>query len=260
MRLTGRLTGKTAIVTGASSGIGRAISLLFAQEGATVIAADVTTDVVEGGTPVLEELNKVTDKAIFVKTDISKGSDVQSLFDDVAGRYGRVDILVNNAVIRGGSSLVDTDEAEWERVTDVNLKGAYLCLRAAVRQMVTQEIIGEARGRIVNITSQHGMIAAPGDFAYGVSKAGMVYMTKQVASDYGHESIICNAVAPDKILTGKGGRAVDPDMLAYSESRTPLPRLGKPIDVARAALFLASDEATYLTGHNLMVDGGWMAR
>jgi NAD(P)-dependent dehydrogenase (short-subunit alcohol dehydrogenase family) len=255
-----RLAGKTAIVTGASSGIGRAISLLFAQEGAIVIAADVTTDVVEGGTPVIDELRKISEDAVFMTADISKQSEVQVLFDDVAKRYGRVDILVNNAVVRGGSSLVDTDEAEWDRVTDVNLKGAYLCLRAAVRQMLTQEIVDEARGRIVNITSQHGMIAAPGDFAYGVSKAGMVYMTKQVASDYGHESIICNAVAPGKILTGKGGRAVDPEMLDYSRSRTPLPRLGKPIDVARAVLFLASAEATYVTGHNLMVDGGWMAR
>ncbi|MCO5731375.1 SDR family NAD(P)-dependent oxidoreductase [Rhizobium sp. SSA_523] len=255
-----RLAGKTAIITGASSGIGRAISLLFASEGATVVAADVTADVVEGGTPVIDELRKISDAAIFAKADISRSSDVQTLFDETAQRFGRIDILVNNAVVRGGSSLVETDEAEWDRVTDVNLKGAYLCLRAAVRQMLTQDIIGEARGRIVNITSQHGMIAAPGDFAYGVSKAGMVYMTKQVASDYGHENIICNAVAPGKILTGKGGRAIDPEMLDYSRSRTPLPRLGTPIDVARAVLFLASEEATYLTGHNLMVDGGWMAR
>jgi NAD(P)-dependent dehydrogenase (short-subunit alcohol dehydrogenase family) len=255
-----RLADKTAIVTGASSGIGRAIALLFAQEGATVIAVDVTSDVVEGGTPVIDELAKVSDKAIFMKGDISNASDVQRIVDDVADRFGRVDILINNAVVRGGASLVDTDEGEWDRVTDVNLKGAYLCLRAAVRQMLTQDIIGDARGRIVNITSQHGMIAAPGDFAYGVSKAGMVYMTRQVASDYGKDHIICNAVAPGKILTGKGGRAVDPEMLEYSRQRTPMPRLGTPIDVARAVLFLASDEASYITGHNLMVDGGWMAR
>jgi NAD(P)-dependent dehydrogenase (short-subunit alcohol dehydrogenase family) len=163
-------------------------------------------------------------------------------------------------VVRGGASLVDTDEAEWDRVTDVNLKGAYLCLRAAVRQMLKQEVVNEVRGRIVNITSQHGMIAAPGDFAYGVSKAGMVYMTKQVASDYGKDHIICNAVAPGKILTGKGGRAIDPEMLDYSRQRTPMPRLGTPSDVARAVLFLASDESSYITGHNMMVDGGWMAR
>ncbi|NSY18507.1 SDR family NAD(P)-dependent oxidoreductase [Neorhizobium sp. AL 9.2.2] len=255
-----RLAEKTAIVTGASSGIGRAIALLFAQQGATVVAVDVTPDVVEGGTPVIDELAKVSDRAVFLQGDISNANDVQRIVDDVAGRFGRVDILVNNAVVRGGASLVDTDEAEWDRVTDVNLKGAYLCLRAAVRQMLTQEIINEARGRIVNITSQHGMIAAPNDFAYGVSKAGMVYMTKQVASDYGKDHIICNAVAPGKILTGKGGKAIDPEMLNYSRERTPMPRLGTPIDVAHAVLFLASDEATYITGHNMMVDGGWMAR
>ncbi|SEH30990.1 glucose 1-dehydrogenase [Rhizobium sp. NFR12] len=255
-----RLAEKTAIVTGASSGIGRAIALLFAQEGATVVAVDVTSDVVEGGTPVIDELAKVSERSVFLQGDISNANDVQRIVDDVAGRFGRVDILVNNAVVRGGASLVDTDEAEWDRVTDVNLKGAYLCLRAAVRQMLTQEIINEARGRIVNITSQHGMIAAPDDFAYGVSKAGMVYMTKQVASDYGKDHIICNAVAPGKILTGKGGKAIDPKMLNYSRERTPMPRLGTPIDVAHAVLFLASDEATYITGHNMMVDGGWMAR
>lgn len=255
-----RLAEKTAIVTGASSGIGRAIALLFAQQGATVVAVDVTPDVVEGGTPVIDELAKVSDRAVFLQGDISNANDVQRIVDDVAGRFGRVDILVNNAVVRGGASLVDTDEAEWDRVTDVNLKGAYLCLRAAVRQMLTQEIINEARGRIVNITSQHGMIAAPNDFAYGVSKAGMVYMTKQVASDYGKDHIVCNAVAPGKILTGKGGKAIDPEMLNYSRERTPMPRLGTPIDVAHAVLFLASDEATYITGHNMMVDGGWMAR
>jgi len=255
-----RLAEKTAIVTGASSGIGRAIALLFARQGATVVAVDVTPDVVEGGTPVIDELAKASDRAVFLQGDISNANDVQRIVDDVAGRFGRVDILVNNAVVRGGASLVDTDEAEWDRVTDVNLKGAYLCLRAAVRQMLTQEIINEARGRIVNITSQHGMIAAPNDFAYGVSKAGMVYMTKQVASDYGKDHIICNAVAPGKILTGKGGKAIDPKMLNYSRERTPMPRLGTPIDVAHAVLFLASDEATYITGHNMMVDGGWMAR
>jgi NAD(P)-dependent dehydrogenase (short-subunit alcohol dehydrogenase family) len=255
-----RLADKTAIITGASSGIGRAIALLFAQEGATVVAVDVTADVVEGGTPVIDELAKISYKVVFVQGDISNADDVQRIVDDVAACFGRVDILVNNAVVRGGASLVDTDEAEWDRVTDVNLKGAYLCLRAAVRQMLKQEVVNEVRGRIVNITSQHGMIAAPGDFAYGVSKAGMVYMTKQVASDYGKDHIICNAVAPGKILTGKGGRAIDPEMLDYSRQRTPMPRLGTPSDVARAVLFLASDESSYITGHNMMVDGGWMAR
>ena len=115
------------------------------------------------------------------------------------------------------------------------------------------------RGRIVNISSQHGMIRAPNDFAYGVGKATVVYMTRQIAGDYAEHGIVCNAVAPGKILTGKTGQAIAPEMLKYSKSRTPWPRLGRPADVANAVLFLASDEASYIIGENLMVDGGWMA-
>ncbi|WP_342629904.1 glucose 1-dehydrogenase [Nguyenibacter vanlangensis] len=255
-----RLPDKIAIVTGASSGIGRAIALLFAQEGAAVIAADITEDVVEGGEPVIDVLRRLTDKTMFVRADVSKEADVRSLFHQVVARYGRVDILVNNAMVRGGLPLAETTEADWDRVMDVNLKGAYLCLREAVRQMLTQDIVNDARGRIVNITSQHGMIGAPRDFAYGVSKAGLVYMTRQVATDYARDFIVCNAVAPGKILTGKTGAAVDPECLDYSRRRTPMPRLGTPRDVAYAVLFLASDDATYIAGHNLMVDGGWMAQ
>lgn len=254
-----RLLNKVAIVTGTSSGIGRATALLFAREGATVVAVDVTEDVVEGGAPVLEQLKEISDRCAIMRVDVSVATDVQRLFQTVAEQFGRIDILVNNAAIRGGTSLTETEEADWDRVMDVNLKGAYLCLCEAVRHMLLQNVINEARGRIVNISSQHGMVAAPHNFTYGVSKAGLVYMTKQVASDYAADFIICNAVAPRKILTGKGGPAIDPALLEYSRQRTPMPRLGTPVDVARAALFLASDDATYITGHNLMVDGGWMA-
>jgi NAD(P)-dependent dehydrogenase (short-subunit alcohol dehydrogenase family) len=116
-----------------------------------------------------------------------------------------------------------------------------------------------ARGRIVNISSQHGMVGAPEDIAYGTSKSGVVYITRQIAADYAKHDVVCNAVAPGKILTGKSGRAAEERWLTYSRVRTPMPRLGRPDDVANAALFLASDEATYITGENLMVDGGWMA-
>ena len=254
-----RLTDKVAIVTGGSSGIGRAIARLFAQEGARVVIADITEEVVEGGPPVREIIQADGNEALFVRCDVSLAGDVDGLFAGVLAHHGRVDILVNNAAIRAGKPLAETDEALWDRVMAVNLKGAYLCARAALRQMLTQPVRGEARGRIVNISSQHGMISAPEDFAYGVSKAGMVYMTRQIAADYAKQHIICNAVAPGKILTGKGGRAVEPRWLAYSEARTPMPRLGTPLDVARAALFLASEEASFVNGHNLLVDGGWMA-
>lgn len=254
-----RLSGKTAIVTGASSGIGRAIARVFAREGATVVCADITTDVVEGGEPVVDVIERDGGRALFRRTDVSSAGQVDALVAETVRRFGRLDVIVNDAVVRGGTPLVETSEAEWDRVMAVNLKGVYLCCRTAVRQMLTQEVVGEARGRIVNISSQHGMIAAPGDFAYGVSKAGVVYMTRQIAADYAKDYIVCNAVAPGKILTGKGGRAVEPQMIAYSQQRTPMPRLGTPMDVAGAALFLASEEASYITGHNLLVDGGWMA-
>ena len=167
--------------------------------------------------------------------------------------------MVNNAAIGLGKPLLETTEEEWDSVLDVNLKGVFFGCKAAVAQMLSQEPVAEARGRIVNISSQHGMIAAPEDIAYGVGKSGVVYMTRQIAADYGKDGIVCNAVAPGKILTGKTGRAIEPKWIEYSEARTPMPRLGRPEDVANAALFLASDEATYITGANLMVDGGWMA-
>ena len=254
-----RLDGRTAIVTGGSSGIGRAIARLFAQEGANVVIADITQEVVEGGAPVLDAIRADGSDAAFIQCDVSRAADVDVLFAETVARHGTVDILVNNAAIRGGKPLAETDEALWDSVMAVNLKGAFLCARAAVRQMLRQPVVDEARGRIVNVSSQHGMIAAPEDFAYGVSKSGLVYMTRQIAADYGRQHIVCNAVAPGKILTGKTGRAIEPRWIAYSEARTPFPRLGTPLDVARAALFLASGEASFVNGHNLMVDGGWMA-
>lgn len=254
-----RLLNKTVLITGASSGIGRSIALRFCEEGANVVAVDITSKVVEGGSPVIEALLKISSNAIFIEADISKAADVERAFSQGVARFGRLDILVNNAAIHAPTPLADTEEADWDRVMDVNLKGAFLCSRTAVRIMLRQEIVNEARGRIINISSQHGMVSAPGDLAYGVSKAGLVYMTKQVAADYAKDGIICNAVAPGKVITGKTGRAISPEIMDYSMRRTPMPRLGKPIDVANAALFLASDEATYITGHNLLVDGGWMA-
>lgn len=254
-----RLLNKIVIVTGGASGIGRAIAQCFAEQGASVVIGDVTETVREGGAPTRELIAASGGTARFHRCDVSRWEDVDALVCATVAEFGRLDVMVNNAAIGGaGGRLLDVEEADWDRVMAVNAKGVFFGCKRAVQQFLTQPVRGDARGRIVNISSQHGMVAAPRDIAYGTGKAAVVYLTRQVAVDYAADNIICNAVAPGRILTGKPlGDAPDP--LAYSMMRTPMPRLGRPADVASAALFLASDEATYITGHNLMVDGGWMA-
>jgi NAD(P)-dependent dehydrogenase (short-subunit alcohol dehydrogenase family) len=248
-----RLNGKTALVTGASSGIGRAIATKFAEEGAILLLMDVTETVREGGEPTHEIL-----KVPFFQGDVSSEVDAEEAVRRAAEPTGRLDLLVHDAVFNIGGKLADTRLDDWNRTMAVNLTGVFLMCRAAIHQMQRQVIHNEVRGRIVNISSQHGMIAAPEAAAYGASKAGVVYLTRQVAVDYAKEGIVCNAVAPGKIVTGKAYDS-DPAMLDNTRRRAPWPRLGRPEDVANAALFLASDLATYITGANLMVDGGWMA-
>ena len=254
-----RLAGKSVLITGASSGIGRAIARRFAAEDARLMLADLTMDVREGGAPTLDLLRADGYEVDFIQIDVASEDDTVRAVQQTVALYGRLDVLVNDAAIGTGKRLTDTSLAEWDRTLAVNLTGVFLMSRAAVNQMLTQDIRNEARGRLVNISSQHGMIACPEDIAYGTSKSGVVYMTRQIAADYAKDHIICNAVAPGKIVTGKPGRAVEPRWMDYSTSRTPMPRLGRPDDVANAALFLASDEATFMTGENILVDGGWMA-
>lgn len=254
-----RLEGKSILISGAASGIGRAIALRFAAEGAHLVLADVTTSVREGGVPTIDLLRIQGCAVDFVQTDVSDEEAVQHAVDFTVERHGRLDVLVNNAAISVGKPLTETSLEEWNRVMAINLTGVFLMARASVRAMLTQEPLLGVRGRLVNISSQHGMVASPEDVSYGTSKSGVVYITRQIAVDYAAAGIICNAVAPGKIMTGKTGRAIDPRWLNYSRARTPMPRFGEPGDVANAALFLASDEATFITGENLLVDGGWMA-
>jgi len=258
-RTIGRLEGHTAIVTGAASGIGRAIAIRFAAESAHVLLADLAEETRGGGATTLEAIRSAGGSAEFRRADVSCWDDVAALVAHAASRDGRLDVIVNNAAIGDGGRLTETSEELWDRTMAVNLKGVFFGCKAAARQMLGQEPRAEVRGRIVNISSQHGMIASPNHLAYGVSKAGVVYMTRQIAADYARDGIVCNAVAPGKILTDMGGHVPTEAQLAYSRSRTPWPRLGQPDDVASAALFLASPEATYITGENLLVDGGWMA-
>ena len=219
------------------------------------------TDPREGGAPTVDLIAERGDSGEFVQTDASRWDDIDRLVQSAVSRSGRLDVMVNNAIVAGAHSkgLLETDEDDWDAIMAVGLRGVFLCCKRAVQQMLTQEPVGEARGRIVNISSQHGMVGAPGHVAYCAAKGGVVNLTRQIAVDFGPRGIIVNAVAPGKILTRPVDEPDTPEMLAYSHARTPFSRLGRPDDVAAAAVYLASDECTYVSGTNLLVDGGWMA-
>ena len=253
------LAGKIAVVTGASSGIGRAIAASFAAEGAHVVIADVVETPIEGGEPTLELISRSGGAASFERTDVGRWDDIDALIGNTVARHGRLDVMVNNAAIYSGTALLDTSAAQWDEVMTVNLTGMFYGCKRAVQQMITQEPRHEVRGRVINLGSQQGIVTAPRDAPYGVSKAGAIYLTKQIAVDYAKELIVCNCISPGKIVTGKPGLAADPALLEYARRRTPWPRFGRPQDIANAAVFLASDRATFITGSNLVVDGGWLA-
>ena len=253
------LEGKVAVVTGASSGIGRAIAVGFASEGATVVIADVATDPIEGGEPTAQLIARSGGAASFVRTDVGNWDAVDALIGQTVAQHSRLDVMVNNAAIFSGTALLATAPAQWDEVLRVNLTGMFNGCKRAVQQMITQEPRHEVRGRLINLGSQQGIVTCPGDTPYGVSKAGAIYITRQVAVDYAKDLIVCNCISPGKIMTGAPGLAVDPARVENARRRTPWPRFGRPEDIANAAVFLASDRATFMTGSNLVVDGGWLA-
>ncbi|HTV52899.1 MAG TPA: SDR family NAD(P)-dependent oxidoreductase [Steroidobacteraceae bacterium] len=253
------LAGKIAVVTGASSGIGRAIAISFAQEGASVVIGDVSEEPVEGGERTCELIARAGGVAAFQRADVGRWQDVDALIGDTVSRHGRLDIMVNNAATYSGTALLETQDEHWDEVLRVNLTGMFHGCKRAVQQMITQEPHEEVRGRLINLGSQQGIVTCPGDMPYGVSKAGAIYITRQIAVDYARHQIVCNCISPGKILTGAPGLARDPARLENARRRTPWPRFGRPQDVANAAVFLASDRASFITGSNLVIDGGWLA-
>ncbi len=253
------MAARTVVITGAASGIGRAIALRFAAAGNNVVVADVQRSV-GGQEPTEELIAREGGSAVFVECDVAAVADVEALVSFVTERYGRLDVIVNNAGIAGkfDKDLLATTDADWDAIMGVNLRGVFLCSRAAVRQMLGQEPVDEVRGYVINIASQHGMVGPPGSVAYAASKGGVINLTRQIAVDYGPRGVLVNSVAPGKILTGSPEQQ-DPERMAYSHARTPFFRLGRPDDVAGAVLFLASGDARYVSGTSLLVDGGWMA-
>jgi NAD(P)-dependent dehydrogenase (short-subunit alcohol dehydrogenase family) len=253
------------VITGATTGIGRAIALRFAEEGAHILASDIVEVPewdAEDRRPIAEVINARGGTASYCRTDVSNAHDVQGLFSYATSLWSRIDIVVNNAAVFDAYNILEPSEEAWERLIDVNLRGQFLVAKAALAVMIKQEIINEVRGRLINVSSQHGMIGPPDFFAYAVAKGGTVNMTHQLAVDFGKHHIYVNGLAPGRILTRfyneEDAAAVDPT-IAYSLSRTPFHRLGRTSDLTGPALFLASDDCTYVSGINLLVDGGWMA-
>lgn len=258
----GRLSDKVVVVTGASSGNGRAIARLLAKEGAFVICADLQRQPREGGSetseaPTDELIRERGGEAGFVQTDVSRLDQVEAAVEEAASRYGRLDIIVNNAGIYSGlASLADEDEATFDRHIAIHLKGAWAGSRAAIRRFLMQG----GGGRIINVSSIGGLVALAQEPGYSASKAAVVNLTRQVALDYGPEGITCNAICPGYIVTAMTSSMLEDTRVRPSiEDATPCPRLGRPDDVGHAALYLASDEAAFVNGAALVVDGGWMA-
>ncbi len=243
-----RLQGKTAIVTGGSRGIGEAIALRLATEGAKI--AVCASKSIESAQEVAIKVEDLGQEALALKADISDQSDVDLLFSTVFEKWGKCDILVNNAGITRDGLLVRMKESDWDEVLNVNLKGAFLCTKAASRPMM------KARsGRIINISSVAGLVGNPGQINYAASKSGLIGMTKTVARELAGRGITANAIAPGFIPTDMTG-ALEEKSITELLNHIPMGSMGKPEDIAAATAFLASDDASYITGQVLVVDGG----
>lgn len=244
----GKLDGKTAVVTGASRGIGRAIALELAKEGANVVVNYSGSK--EKADEVVEEILKIGKKAIAVQANVADNESVQNLMKTALDEFGSIDILVNNAGITRDNLLMRMKEEEWDEVIQTNLKGVFLCTKAVTRQMMKQR-----SGRIINIASVVGVTGNAGQANYTAAKAGVIGLTKTTSRELASRNILVNAVAPGFITTEMTD-ALPEDIKNTMLSQIPLAKLGKPEHVAKAVVFLASDDAEYITGQVLHVDGG----
>jgi NAD(P)-dependent dehydrogenase (short-subunit alcohol dehydrogenase family) len=254
--MAGRLDGKVALITGGGSGIGRASALAFAREGAKVIVADV---VVNGGEETVGMIKKAGGEAIFVKADVSRATEVEALINKAVATYGRLDCAYNNAGIEGAMfvSTADYTEEDWERVIAINLKGVWLCLKYEIPQMLKQ-----GGGAIVNTASVAGLVGIGGASAYVASKHGVAGLTKTAALEYAKSGVRVNAVCPGVIRTPmlERGLAGRPELESQIMAAEPVGRFGNPEEIAEAVVWLCSDAASFVTGHTMAVDGGYIAQ
>lgn len=248
-----RLEGQIAIVTGGAHGLGRAIALRLADDGADVMVADVLGADAE---VVAESVRVKGRRSSSFQVDVSDSGAVGAMVAETVETFGRVDLLVNNAGVSGEAGLLEMEEAHWDRIMGVNLKGNFLCSQAVAREMVAR---GEG-GRIINITSTAGANARPRASAYGASKAGIIQFTRVLALELGHHGITVNAVGPGMTLTGSEVKQPPTDEYqAAFVGQVPLGRAGEPADIAAAVAFLASPDAAYINGQVIFVDGGYSA-
>ena len=251
------LDGKTALVTGAGSGIGRAASLAYATSGARVVVTDVN---IEGGEETVQMIKESGGEAILVHADVSRPTDTEAMVNQAVKAFGSLDYAFNNAGIGGGRDrhlTADYLEEDWDRVMAINLKGVWLCMKAEIPQMLKQ-----GKGAIVNTASIAGLVGLSGTVAYVAAKHGVAGLTKAAAMEYAKSGIRVNAVCPGYIETPLI-EGVFEQVEGYKEtleSRHPLGRLGQPDEIASAVLWLSSDAASFVTGHNMTVDGGYVAQ
>jgi NAD(P)-dependent dehydrogenase (short-subunit alcohol dehydrogenase family) len=250
------LSGKVALITGAASGIGRATALLFAREGAAVAIADLNE---EAGRTVAQEIVRDGGRAIFARANVTIAAECRSLVDRTIGEFGRIDILFNNAGIIRRASLLELSEEDWDRVMAVNVKSIFLLSRLVIPIMTNA-----GGGSIINMASGWGLVGGPRAVAYCASKGAVVLLTKAMAIDHGRQEIRVNCVCPGdtdtNMLRHEARQLGEPEDRFLAESaRRPLGRVGTPEEIAQAALFLASEASSFVTGTALVVDGGGLA-
>lgn len=250
VNVAGRLKGKVAIVTGAGSGIGRASAVLFAREGAKVVVADYDE---KGGTETVRLIKKANGSAVFVKADVSRDSDAKAIAAAAVKNFGKLNILYNNAGIVRWGNAVECTEADWDKVIDTNLKGAWLCSKHAIPEMAKA-----GGGSIINTASIAGCVAFAKIAAYCASKGGLIELTRSMALDFAPKKIRVNAICPGVIKTSMTKDILnDRKTMKGMLKATVIGRLGEPEDIAYAALYLASDESSFVTGATIVADGGW---
>jgi 3-oxoacyl-[acyl-carrier protein] reductase len=241
------LSDKVAVVTGASRGIGRSIALALAAQGAKVVASARNAETLDN---LVEEIKQQGGEATAVVGDVAVDTDASELIDQAVAKYGQVDILVNNAGITRDGLLLRMKNEDWDAVLDTNLKGAFLCIRAAAKVMSKQR-----SGRIINISSVVGEMGNAGQANYCASKAGLLGLTKSVARELARRNVTVNAITPGFIVTDMTDDMTDKARQAMTE-QIPLGRLGEVDDIANAVIFLASDQSSYITGQVLGINGG----